>query len=193
MIILKVMKPGHTIAIPGLAVYRSPVEIDISKLDIRVVAMYLETAGIVDYEIIAEMKKDKEIYTAKDFSKEKPKKVEPKPEPKEDEGKISEMFGRMEQMFLKLIDREKENNSKHEEQIIDKLEKLERKIGNAGVPGEINDISEKYTDDDYEAFIPDIDISDMKLTSSDNIKKVKKEGDSEGASDALAGLIGKKK
>ena len=77
MIILKVMKPGHTIAIPGLAVYRSPVEINISKLDIRVVAMYLETAGIVDYEIIAEMKKDKEIYTAKDFSKEKPKKVEP--------------------------------------------------------------------------------------------------------------------
>ena len=77
MIKLKIKEPGHTVAIPGLKVFRSPVDVDISKLDIRVVSMYLKSSGIEKYEIIAEMDGNKETYTQKDFDLPKKKKVKP--------------------------------------------------------------------------------------------------------------------
>ena len=70
MITLKIKKAGYTIDIPGLAACRTPVEINISKLDIRVVAMSLKTAGISEYEIVADIGKGvKEVYTKQDFEK----------------------------------------------------------------------------------------------------------------------------
>ena len=51
MIILKIPEPGHTIDLPGIQTVRSPVEIDITKLDARLVMMHLAKAGIKKYEI----------------------------------------------------------------------------------------------------------------------------------------------
>ena len=78
MIILKIKKPGYTIAIPGLSPSRSPVEVDISKLDIRVVAMYLKSADISEYEVVADTGKGlKEVYTEKDFEAKEESKGDP--------------------------------------------------------------------------------------------------------------------
>jgi hypothetical protein len=68
MILLKIKTPGHLISIPGLPIFRTPAEVDVSKIDIRVVHMYLVTAGIDEYEIVAETKKGgKEVYKRDDF------------------------------------------------------------------------------------------------------------------------------
>jgi hypothetical protein len=195
MISLKITKPGYTIAIPGLPVFRSPVEIDISKLDIRVVSMYLETAGITEYEIVAELKNEKEVYTAKDFQGETKKRVVS--DKKQDIQKNDEVFDRLEEMFLRLLQLERGNTNKNEEQIIDKLNKLQEKLDRVNtVPiiqsGVVVD-NNNCNDNEYESYIPEIDTSDMVLKSSDNLKTVKKEDDSEEAADILAGLISKKK
>ena len=52
MIILKIEKPGHVINIPGLPIFRSPVEINISKIDTKIIAMYLQNANILEYKVL---------------------------------------------------------------------------------------------------------------------------------------------
>jgi len=50
MIILKIKQLGQLISIPGIPECRSPVEIDISKLDIRIVMMNLNNNNIKDFQ-----------------------------------------------------------------------------------------------------------------------------------------------
>jgi hypothetical protein len=177
MITLKIKEVGHTVAIPGLQVARSPVILDISKLDIRVVYMYLKTSGIEKYEIIAETSQGlKENYTQEDFD------VFEKQKPDSKQKDLNKKFAKLEKMMKILLSRETGNTIPDKEQINNKLDRLEklfkdgiqfvdktparRKILKGDEP-EIEELN---------SFIPEVDISDMKL-SSDNIKKVKKDED----------------
>ncbi len=188
MITLKIKTPGHTIAIPGLSAFRSPVEVDISKLDVRVVAMYLKTSGIEKYEIVAETKHQKEVYTKKDFEVKKTKKST---KSKEDWQK---RFNRLESMLENLLTAPR-NERKSEEQIINKLDKLENILSNVSpstrLPDSDGNIKNSEKEDVY-SFIPDVDIEDMKVQSSDNIKRVKQDEGIEDSADILAGLMKKK-
>ena len=190
MIILKIKDAGHTIAIPGLKVSRSPVELDISKLDIRVVAMYLKTSGIEKYEIVAESPQgDKETYTKKDFEGVEKRKSEPK------RTDVDNKIEKLEKMMEILLARELGKSEPNKEQINNKLDRLE-KLFESGI--QVIDKSPARKEllkgdepeiEELDAFIPEVDISDMKL-SSDNVKKVKQDDDGlEDAADALSGLI----
>lgn len=190
MITLKIKDAGHTVAIPGLKVARSPVELDISKLDIRVVSMYLKTSGIEKYEIVAATPEGvKETYTQKDFTVVESRKVKPK------HSAVDDKINKLEKMMEVLLARELGKTTENKEQINNKLDKLEklfkgsiqvvdksparRELLKGGEP-EIEEL---------DAFIPEVDISDMKL-SSDNVKTVKQDDDGlEDAADALSGLI----
>jgi len=185
MIKLKIKEPGHTVAIPGLKVFRSPVDVDISKLDIRVVSMYLKSSGIEKYEIIAEMDGNKETYTQKDFDLPKKKKVKPQ--------KDDARFGRLEKMMEILIARDLGKSDTDSEQINNKLDKLEKLFNSdRGASRVVNKPKGGRIEPEIEeldSFIPEVDISDMKL-SSENIKKVKQEDDGqEDAADILSGLM----
>jgi hypothetical protein len=177
MITLKIKEAGHIVAIPGLQVVRSPVIMDISKLDIRVVYMYLKTSGIEKYEIIAETSQGlKKNYTQEDFD------VFEKQKPDSKQKDLHKKFAKLEKMMKILLSRETGNTIPDKEQINNKLDRLEklfkdgiqfvdktparRKILKGDEP-EIEELN---------SFIPEVDISDMKL-SSDNIKKVKKDED----------------
>ena len=188
MITLKIKEAGHTIAIPGLRVTRSPVNLDISKLDIRVVSMYLKTSGIEKYEIVAENPQgEKETYTHKDFD------VIKKVEPKQDE--VTDKIKKLEGMMEILLSRELDKSPSNKEQINNKLDNLE-KLFKSGV--QVVDKSPARREilkgdepeiEELDAFIPEVDTSDMKL-SSDNIKTVKQDDEGlEDAADALSGLI----
>jgi len=166
MIILKIKTSGHTIAIPGLPAFRSPVEVDISKLDIRVVAMYLKNSGIETYEIVAETKAHKEVYTKKDFD------TEDTPEEKED-GVWKQRFSRLETMLEK-ITTNSSYKSISQEQTINKIKKDEPDI------------------EKFDSFIPEVDISDMMISFSDNVKTIKQDKGIEDSADILAGLMKKK-
>lgn len=183
MITLKIHEPGHTIAIPGLKVFRTPADIDISKLDIRVVSMYLKTSGIEKYEIVAESKESKEIYTKQDFDV-----VEKKPS--NDNSRID----RIEKMLEVLVTKQVSNLTPEKEQINNKLDKLEKLIANQSkktviVPSKRGESIEPEIEE-LEAFIPEVDVSDMKIKS--DVKKVKQDDDGlEDAADLLSGLIKK--
>ena len=190
MITLKIKEAGHTIAIPGLKVMRSPVELDISKLDIRVVSMYLKTSGIEKYEIVAKTPQgEKETYTNKDFDVVEKRKSKPK------QSDADIKIKKLESMMEILLARELGKSSENKEQINNKLDNLE-KLFQSGI--QVVDKSPARRDilkggepeiEELDSFIPEVDISNMKL-SSDNIKTVKQEDDGiEDAADALSGLI----
>ena len=206
MITLKIKQPGLTIAIPGLNVYRTPVEIDVSKIDIRVVIMYLKTSGIKKYEIVAKNNEDVEVYTNKDFDVEdqqllkkyKQKKIETKKESTEISSKIKnydDRFNKLEGMIMQLISAKSSNPTTNSEQIINKIQELENKLSKMRVT---TTSSEKISIDDdpvieeLETFIPSIDTSDMKMSSSNNVKKIKQENSNvEDNADLLSSLLKK--
>lgn len=195
MIKLKIKKPGHTIAIPGLKPCRSPVDIDISKLDIRVIEMYLNTAGIKDYEIVAESKKGVvEVYTEKDFKLKQEKK---KPDLAY-KSEIDKRFDRLEMVILNLLSKKEVSKIPLEkEQITNQLEKLEtitkKILETQSVKKVEHQPNMEPVIEEFDSFIPDIDISDMTLISSD-VKIVEKDNEElEDTAEMLSKLGGGKK
>lgn len=194
MITLKIKEAGHTIDIPGLKVCRSPVNLDISNLDIRVISMFLKTSGIEKYEIIAEAKSgEKEIYTKSDFEVVEKRKVLPVNKD------IETRFNRLEKMMETLLLKQTSKLTLEKEQITNKLDKLERllhvskqrDIQSSDKPstkkGKLNKDPEI---EELNSFIPDVDIKDMKIKS--DIKTIKQEDDNVGNTvDLLFDLIRK--
>ena len=191
MITLKIKQAGHTIAIPGLPVFRSPVEVDISKLDIRVVAMYLKTDGITDYQIVAEKDKQREVYTRKDFEVLDKQKLVKK------DAAFDRRFNRLEKMLEILLTKETGNMSSDKEQIIKKIENLEKKISTINISNITSKLTKNKTkkneDSEIEelSFIPDIDVSDLRMSKSENVREIKQDNDFEESADLLAGLLKK--
>jgi len=195
MITLIIKKPGHTIAIPGLPIVRSPAEVDISKLDIRVVAMYLQTDGIDKYTIIAKRDDQTEVYTQKDFDA----KGQPIPKKKKKGPNLDKRMNKIENMLQALLSRGMGKDTENREQIINKLDELEKKITSSQSTTIIKEISlENPTvedDDDFgtiDAFIPEIDVSDMTIRSSENVKTIKQDANIKESADLLAELTKKK-
>lgn len=183
MITLKIKKSGHTVDIPGLPTCRSPVEFDISKLDIRVVAMSLKTAGISEYEIVADIGKGvKEVYTKTDFEGKEKVKV---PELKE----LNKRFNKLENMLNLLLTQKQGSSDLEKEQITNKLDNLEKLIAQKSsiktFKGNEPEIEK------FEAFIPDIDTSQMKI-SSKSLKTIKQDSeDLDDSVDMLSSLMKK--
>lgn len=187
MIILKIKKPGYTIAIPGLSPSRSPVEVDISKLDIRVVAMYLKSADISEYEIIADIGKgSKEVYTKKDFEIREKSKSEPYKK------EVNKRFNKLEKMLSTLLIREAGKSSLEKEQITNKLNNLEKLLQKKLTTSFLNNtINNEPEVEELDSFIPDINVSDLSIKSK-GVKTIKQDSDDlEDAADILSGLIKK--
>lgn len=187
MITLKIREAGHTVAIPGLKTFRTPADIDISKLDIRIISMYLKTSGITNYKIVAESDQGhKEIYTRKDFDMIENKK------PIKQDVKMTKRIDKIEKILETLVIREagKTSTEKEQNNKLDRLEKLIKKQNTKTIF--VSNESTKVDGDDPEieeldSFIPDVDVSEMKIKS--DIKTIKQETDDlEDAADMLSGL-----
>ena len=192
MITLRVKEKGHLLEIPGLAPFRTPADIDVSKIGIRNVIGHLQVNGITDYEIVAVSPQgDKEVYKQEDFEpKKKKKKVDPYR--KQIEGR----FDKLEKMISMLFNREmKGKEDSNKEQITEKLERLERIseeiLKNHKVKGIIYRDVNKRDEDVEDSFIPKIDIASLKLRSS-SVKSVKQDQKEEidDAADSLSKLLG---
>jgi hypothetical protein len=158
--ILKIKKQGLVVNIPGVAPFRTPAEVDISNCKIHLVVLSLKNNGIDDFEIYS--KEKKQTYKKKDFEGRKTTDVE---------GRLN----RIEKMIGKLNDKSDGKKENPEEQITNKLnllEELSKKILEKENVREIVYTSTKDSDKgpDIEelndAFIPSIDISEMKLKGS---------------------------
>lgn len=198
-IILKIKDKGHLVEIPGVAPFRTPAKINVTTADIRNIIGHLKACGIEEYEIIASTDKgDKEVYTQEDF--ELPKKEVSKSDSENYKKQIDKRFNKLEKMIVNLAAKKVSNPNNNKEQITNKLEKLEliaqkildeanvREVIYTKIPGKIDvDNIEELED----AYIPEVDISDMKMVST-GVETLKQDVDDiEDAADMLSNLTGK--
>jgi len=189
MILLKIKELGMTVDLPGMAPVRSPVEIDITKMDTRLVMLYLAKAGIKKFEIISAEDQIKKETRPRVVKTQKTKEKEEKT------NEIDSRIDKIERVLTMLAEKSISDKDSNKEQIIKKLEKLEKKIGDnhsAPIILHKSPIAGEPDIEDIDSFIPDVDISDLKMKSSDNIQKVKQDEGLDDAADALAGLMKKK-
>jgi hypothetical protein len=192
MISLTIDQPGLTITIPGIKSARTPAVIDISRVDIRVVIMYLKSAGVIDYQIIAEKNKEVEVYTRDDFEEMRYENKNIKQEGSN--SNLEKRFERIENLLVSLISEKNSGKSKPDlEQINEKLKSIENNFKllsdiklSSGDSSKLKDIIIEEMDG-IQSFIPEIDISDMKMKTQ-NIKTITQEGNVSSAVDALAFL-----
>jgi len=135
MIILKIKDPGFLIEIPGIKPCRSPVDIDITKLNMRVVLSFLKSSSIINYQIVSEEESFKPVRAVK---KRVASNVVTNP-------KI-----------------ETSNENINLEQINDKLDNLERLLSKTN-HGKL--IEKEPEVEEIDAFIPNVDTSKMKIKS----------------------------
>lgn len=196
MITLNIREKGHLIEIPGMAAFRTPAIIDISKGDIKTIVGYLKVCDISDYEIIA--KNDlgvTETYNAKDFSTANRKKKKTK-KPNKD---LTNRMNRIEKMIEKLYKKSSGDSSKNTEQNINQTEMFQKQILDSlkhlGTGGGKNEGKGQIKDDlekEVEPYIPDIDIKGMKLNTQKNTKTIKTDkSDTDDSVDALSKLLNK--
>jgi len=195
VITLRVKEKGHLIEIPGMSPFRTPADVDVSRIGIRTVIGHLQVCGITDYEVVAVGPKgDREVYKQEDFApKKKKKKVDPYK--KQIEGR----FDKLEKMISMLFNREiKRNENSNKEQITEKLDQLERIsqeiLKKQKIDGVVYQDSKKKDDEDDLAFIPEVDTKGLKLKSSSarSLKQDQKE-EIDDAAKSLSKLLGGRK
>ena len=187
MIILKVKQRGRIFTIPGIRSMRTPVEVDISNLDMNVILSSLHMCSIDDYEIIEKAENGRTYYYNKEKNIMTDKKldeifVNEEPEIKEDlnfsntfklpiskNDDLSLKLDNIESMLKDLLN----DNKKHTK--AKNISRLHKK--------------EKIEDDPVDAFIPNVDIDKMKIRS--DIRSIKKDSDNQEESIDLLSKIAK--
>jgi len=186
MIILKVKKPGLIVEIPGLPSCRTPVEIDITKYDIRPIVTFLKKSGITDYEIIST---DEERSISRNKPALKTKKITNQEVTNSKE--IDKRFSNLENMLSMIITQNQRNNNFKEEQINNKLNKLEKLISQKSSTNK-NIVKKEPNVEEFDSFIPEISTDDMKINTGE-FKVIKQESNFDDSADILSSLINSKK
>lgn len=195
MIILNIREKGHLIEIPGMASFRTPAKVDISKGDVRTIVGYLNICNITDYDIVASKDGSREVYNSKDFNPLQTQ-VKKKVKQKQPDKKMEKRMQRMEQMLEKLSEKSGDDSPKNVEQTTNEMERFRKDMLDA-----INNINlikvsqktvmEELDDEQPAPFIPEIDTKGMKLRSHGKHKTIKKDENTDDAADALSKLLNK--
>ena len=195
MIILKILQKGLYVEIPGTLPTRTPAEIDISKCNLSMVDMYLRKSGISNYQILSSVVDE-------------PIKLKP-PIMKDssiDQQVINKRFSNLEKMLAQLVENQLVNKPKNSEQITDKLNKLEElsnkilkkkpEVVNQVVQASNKKANGKRFEDEPEIeeltskFIPEIDITNMKMKGGAK-KTIKQDKvDIDDSADLLSRIMG---
>jgi len=181
---------GNVVNIPGMAPFRTPAEIDITHVKLPIVISTLHNCGITDFEIIS--KKETEVKKEVEVKETKKHKI-----PKVKDKNLEERFTRLEKILSKLMNNQESKKSLSEEQITNKLailEELSKKILEREMVKQVVYTSAKDNSKnpvieelDEEIYIPDVDISDLKIKGSSS-QTVGEVDDVEEAADILSRL-----
>jgi hypothetical protein len=199
MVILRIREKGHYLELPGMNPVRTPVEIDITRLSLPIVAAKLLSMGISDWEIVSETGTgDKKIYKKDDFL--------PKTEKKDTSFTeflkfIDKRFKRFENAIKEIERRvqEKDKTDKEQNSVKHSLERLETLI--KGIkPTQITidefktaQESKKKFEDDTETFIPEITTDSLRMSGEASLDKHKRSEDTESLADALSQMTKRRK
>ena len=191
---LKITDKGLMVEIPGIAPIRTPVEIDISKIDINLVIAVLRRSGINNYRIVSVTEDgiEKTISVPQELKK----KVKDK---YPSDSSVDKRFDRLEGMMVNLLTQKNESkNILNQEQITNKLNKLE-KLTQSIVNGQqhtvvyTNKLDEPVIEEMNEVFIPDIDLDGMSLKGTTGKTIEVMEDNIDEAADLLSSITRKEK
>jgi len=195
MLALRIKSRGQVVKMPGGKTFRTPATIDVSNMKIRNLIGYLRAAAIEDYEIVATSDKGVvEVYKKSDF--ELPKKKKETNQAKAYQKAINNRFNRLESLIGELFEKStSKDNSKKEQNIDEKLDRIEKLLEEASIK---ETVYTKYIDEKAveveeleAAFIPEVDVSDMKMSSSGAKVLDQDSDDLEDTANLLSGLTKK--
>jgi hypothetical protein len=182
MLTLKITEKGHYIDLPGMAPFRTPADINVSKIPLNVLIMKLKVYDITEYEIVSKLGDQKIVYKKEELEKIKEK----------DLNKIDKKF------------------TKHFDKRLNKLENMIKGLMKPQPKPEVNinlnkeqiknavselldqPINKKLEDEEEDMFIPPVNIDGMKLKSSEHTI-IKQDENLEDSADLLSEIQKEKK
>jgi len=158
MLTLKITEKGHYIDLPGMAPFRTPANIDVSKIPLNALILKLKVYDITEYEIVSKLG-DKQIV----YKKEELEKIKPKDLKKKDTKYIKHFdkrLNKLENMIKTLVTPQ----SKPEVNINLNKEQIKNMVS------EFLDqpIIKKAEDEEEDMFIPPVNTNGMKLKGSEH-------------------------
>lgn len=201
-LVLKIKEKGHLVHLPGQsAPFRTPAEVDATHVPLNTLILLMQNHNIQDYEITSYVENKKVIYK-KEKKKDKKQKL---PDDADDGTKqylksLNKRFNRMENLIAGLFNKSSSlEKGQDPEQINERLERIEQLIvDRAAVKEVIYSTKEdtkknpKIEEIDEGMFIPNIDVSGMKLKSSEH-SEMDREEDVDETADLLSQISKKKK
>jgi hypothetical protein len=200
MLFLKIAEKGHYIEIPGMSPFRTPAEANISHISIQSVVSRLQAQGIEEFEIVSDTKGKEAVFTQKDFN------IETK-NPKKKKDDYERRFNKLEALVNKLLIKESSDKTPNQEQITNKLNSIEKLLKKQSTT-KVVQTSEKSEKHDKEGikktkiktepvveefdniFIPDINISGMKIQGGESRKSIKQDKqDIDDSADMLSRIL----
>jgi len=179
---LVITEKGRYVEIPGISAFRTPAEVDVTKVKLAILIQSLHSGGISNYKIVSSDNKKERIYTEQDFKT-------PKKEIKPDE--VSNRLDRMEELLLKLVSDRTSQKSNSSEQITNRLNRIERLMrkGQKIVYKDLKSGDTPLVEELEDQFIPDINVSEMSISGkTTEIVEKKSSKDIDDAVDLLSNL-----
>jgi hypothetical protein len=182
MLTLKITEKGHYIDLPGMAPFRTPANINVSKIPLNVLIMKLKVYDITGYEIVSKLGDQKIVYKKEELEKIKEK----------DLNKIDKKF------------------TKHFDKRLNKLENMIKGLMKPQPKPEVNinlnkeqiknvvselldqPINKKLEIEEEDMFIPPVNIDGMKLKGSEHTI-IKQDENLEDSADLLSEIQKEKK
>ena len=182
MLTLKITEKGHYIDLPGMAPFRTPANINVSKIPLNVLILKLKVYNITEYEIVSEFGEQKIVYKKEELEKIK-----------------EEDLNKMDKKFVKHFDKRLNKLENMIKNLIVPQEKSEVNINIdkeqiKNVITEMLDQSIKKESDTEEEdmFIPPVNVDGMKLKSSEHTI-IKQDENLEDSADLLSEIQKEKK
>jgi hypothetical protein len=173
---LVIKEKGKYIQIPGIAPFRTPASVRINKTNLPIVLQVLHKCSVNDFEIVSD---DNPEVT-----------VETQPIKHKKDSEINDRLDKLESLLTTLVSKNLGQKSNNSEQITNRLGRIERMLNSGGkVVHEDMGIGKPRIEEMEDQYIPEIDLSDMKL-SGKSIEVVDKKSnkDVDDAVDLLSSL-----
>jgi len=185
-IILRISERGRFVNIPGMPSFRTPAEIDISRIPVQTVIQSLHLCGVEKYNIVS----DDIVQKTTDLKTHIPEIPRRNKRDNNDEliEKFDKKFSRIESMLQKLAFEKYSRKDLSQEQINEHLRRIEKYLKNGGTVRVSKEVTPKIDELD-ETFIPEIDTNDLKLSGmTTEVLEKKSEKDIDDAADLLSSL-----
>jgi len=195
MLTLIITERGHMVELPNMAPFRTPAEIDVSKIPLNILILKMKAYNINEYQIVSETGGKKIVYKKDDVEKKKIQAISKEGKRETDKiDSLTKRFNRLENLLSEFL---RSKSTSDLEQINKKIDKLSNQVNDIKILKEVvitkNNIIKNQEDDvdEPDTFIPQIETSGMKIQSGDHTT-IKRDSNVDDSANLLSQLTKKK-